>query len=769
MPHDEPQHVSSLRAEREADCQLARALRHRVGDDAVDADDREQERDAREDGDEVGRVAAHEGGARVVDDLLHRPHAEDGHFRVELAHEAAHRARHCRRLGVRARDEAHARVRPLRDGEVDDGRGARVEARHLLVADDADDLEGRLVRGELEGHAPAQGVFAVEDARGERLVDDDDGRRVCAVAVVEVSALEERHAHYAEVARAHSAQVRLGPRGGRLRQAEDARRARASVAAQGQVAHLRRAAHARQRRRATQQLVVEGGGLHGVCRARGRKLEGHRQEVLSPEAGVDREHAREALHQQPRAHEEHERERDLGDDEQVAHAARATRAGAARALLHRLLQVGARGRERGREAEDDAGQKRQAEGEEEYVRVERELTQVGHARELRRGYQRDEQVGAPQREHEPRAAAHEREQHALRQKLTHHAPARSAERRPQRDLFAPRRRAREQEVGDVGAGDQKHEADRAQEREEDGPKLPDELLLQRHDADAGARVRLRVVRRDARGDRLHLRARRLKARARLQTRDDLNPVPVARAGLLRADLQRRPQLGVAEAREAEARGQDADYRATAAARRDRLADDTLVAAVAPLPELVAQQHDAGAARRFVALDEGSPAQRGHAERVEEVRADRRALHALRAFAAREREEGRREAGDRLELRALAPPVEEVRVGSLAPVELFLRVRLPEVDEPRRVFEGQRPQERRVHDREDGAVGADAQRQRHDRDQSEARLLQQHAHRVSHVLKKSPHLFTSVLSRESEVWSPESKASGFDSRLQTPDS
>ncbi len=130
--------------------------------------------------------------------------------------------------------------------------------------------------------------------------------------------LTSGHAHHFEVVGADGAQVRLGLLRGGRRTADDVRRARPALARERQVARQRRAAHARHRRDAAQQLVVEARGLAVLAVARGRERDPHRQEVARVEARVNVEHRDEALHQQPRADEQHERERHLRDDEQVA-------------------------------------------------------------------------------------------------------------------------------------------------------------------------------------------------------------------------------------------------------------------------------------------------------------------------------------------------------------------------------------------------------------------------------------------------------------------
>ena len=58
-----------------------------------------------------------------------------------------------------------------------------------------------------------------------------------------------------------------------------------------------------------------------------------------------------------------------------------------------------------------------------------------------------------------------------------------AERAAHRNLALAAGRPREQQVCDVGARDQQHEADRDEERHERPPRVLDDILLQRNDPD----------------------------------------------------------------------------------------------------------------------------------------------------------------------------------------------------------------------------------------------------------------------------------------------
>ena len=73
---------------------------------------------------------------------------------------------------------------------------------------------------------------------------------------------------------------------------------------------------------------------------------------------------------------------------------------------------------------------------------------------------------APKARSRPRGAAGEAQEHALGQELADEPPAAGPQRGADRDLARARRGAGEQQVGDVGAGDEQHEADRAQQEEE---------------------------------------------------------------------------------------------------------------------------------------------------------------------------------------------------------------------------------------------------------------------------------------------------------------
>ena len=72
--------------------------------------------------------------------------------------------------------------------------------------------------------------------------------------------------------------------------------------------------------------------------------------------------------------------------------------------------------------------------------------------------QRDQKLDQPLRQQDTRASARHDQQEALRQQLPHQAPARGSQRQPHSDFSLPRAPPRQKQVGEVGAGDQQHNA-----------------------------------------------------------------------------------------------------------------------------------------------------------------------------------------------------------------------------------------------------------------------------------------------------------------------
>ena len=140
---------------------------------------------------------------------------------------------------------------------------------------------------------------------------------------------------------------------------------------------------------------------------------------------------------------------------------------------------------RGRgQAEQNAGKGGDGEREQQHGGVD---ANVGGARQdaLVQGV---DGIGRQVREAEAERAAGDREHETLDQELAQQPGAGGPEREPHRNLALTERRARQQQVGQVGAGDQQDEADRAEQHQHAAPRVADHYLAQLGRRDRGAVV-----------------------------------------------------------------------------------------------------------------------------------------------------------------------------------------------------------------------------------------------------------------------------------------
>jgi hypothetical protein len=126
--------------------------------------------------------------------------------------------------------------------------------------------------------------------------------------------------------------------------------------------------------------------------------------------------------------------------------------------------------------------------------------------------------------------------------LLEYATASRAQCGTDRQLLSARERTREEQVADVGAGDQQNERDRAEQHDERHPDVANNQLLQRDHRRAPARICLRVLALEARRDRAHLRLRLLDGGAGFHPRDDLRIVVVAHRAIGVAVRERHPEI-----------------------------------------------------------------------------------------------------------------------------------------------------------------------------------------------------------------------------------
>jgi hypothetical protein len=124
----------------------------------------------------------------------------------------------------------------------------------------------------------------------------------------------------------------------------------------------------------------------------------------------------------------------------------------------------------------------------------RQSSRVGQG-DVRRGQARNE-VDDPRGEQQPRESAEHGKQYGLDHQLPDDARPAGAERKADGNLLLPAGPARQQQVRDVGAGDQQHETGGRDEHARRGPDLADDLL-----AKAGEpRVMIGIVARHVAGE-----------------------------------------------------------------------------------------------------------------------------------------------------------------------------------------------------------------------------------------------------------------------------
>ena len=436
-------------------------------------------------------------------------------------------------------------------------------------------------------------------------------------------------------------------------------------------------------------------------------------------------HAPQRAQQQAGAGEQHECERDFGGDQHLACAvARAGRAFPA-AFPQGVDDGGPRGLQRRHDPGEQRGHDGDRQREQHHPAVDGDRIRPRNAVAT----YPDEQPRRPISEHQPERAADRREHERLGDDLADEDGAIGAERRPDRQLLAPRGGSPEHQVAEVGAGDQQHEADRCEQDHERTLDVAHELTVERNDVDAEALIG-RVGLFEAGGDPGHLGLGLFHRDPGLQPADHRQPEPTAGVARPLVGRQRFPELRFG--RHLQGPRHDADDFEGAAVEGHRLAEHVAGAAEAPLPQAVGNQHHAVVARRLVRLRIEAPDQRANAHHVEEVRRGLGALQPFRFLGAGEIEGRAAEAGHGRKGRALIPPVAVVRPRRDVFLDALLAVVHPHHRDAIGFRVRKRPQQHAVEDAEHRRVDPDAQREGQGRDRREGGGAEKSANRVAAV-------------------------------------
>ena len=238
--------------------------------------------------------------------------------------------------------------------------------------------------------------------------------------------------------------------------------------------------------------------------------------VVRIEAGVHAAQLGEAAQQQRRADDEPQRRGDLKDDERVARTrSRAPRGVAAGSVGNRRSPSAARRLERRPHADGDRNRREHRRGADENRPVE---SDVLGARQIRR-QQRRERGDRPARGADSDEAAGGQHRHDFGDRLPDQASAAGAERRADRELALAGERARDEQIGEIRAADQQHDADRGEQDVQRRANGRHEVLKRWNDRSAESRVLARMLALELGRDDVHLGLRLLQRHARFQTRD----------------------------------------------------------------------------------------------------------------------------------------------------------------------------------------------------------------------------------------------------------
>ena len=350
-----------------------------------------------------------------------------------------------------------------------------------------------------------------------------------------------------------------------------------------------------------------------------------------------------------------------------------------------------------------------------------------------------EPLNAQVSEAQPRDAADHGEQHALDEQLPDDPPPARTERDANRDFARPVGGARELQVGDVGAGDEQDEGDRAHQRPEHRLDLrADDEVEERRDLRGEVLVAVLVLIRQLRGDVLHLAAGLLE-------RDAVGQAAVGHEG---PPLARQPEYGrplghrhpdLALERPFEAVGHHADDRRGNRVDADRFADHRGIGRIARFPDAAADQRNRRRTLLVVVGDEASSELGLHADHVERVRRDEPSGIRLgeRLVAA----DDHRAVLDERHVAAKgaargAPILVVLERHAHAAASLVTGV---DPHDPIGVVEREAPEEDGVDECEHGAVRADAQRQRDDGREGEPAVLDEPPGSETEILKQALHV------------------------------
>ncbi len=367
-------------------------------------------------------------------------------------------------------------------------------------------------------------------------------------------------------------------------------------------------------------------------------------------------------------------------------------------------------------------------------------TEVGKTRSVERKNEL-ERVQAHGREQHAQESRDRGQHRAFRQHLPDQAARIRAQRRAHADLALPHRRARQHQVGHVGARDQQHQSHRAREQQQARPDITHNRLQQR----GYAHLRRPVIRHPPRKQRQHLAMQRpqlslrpARCHAVAQPSDCLEPEDRPRIDdIARLERDGNPELRFGVGKMNLRRSHPDDF-AIHPVQHHGAADNAWVGAELLLPEAIAENDDPVLPGCLLCGREEAPHRRAHRQGLKQVGADRAAEGPARRPAAGHVVLGvqriARDAGEAMRTALVLP---DPALGIIVVISPGRQLHQPVL-----VRKRQRLKQDGIDDAEDRRIGPDAQRQGQNRHHRKAAAPVQLAQRVTNILHEPMHLSSS---------------------------